>query len=42
MAGSDVTELVFASEEELEKYKLTETATRILKKAFAMQRLRQS
>lgn len=40
VAGSDVTELVFASEEELNKYKLTETATRILKKAFAMERLR--
>jgi len=40
VAGSDVTELVFASEEELGKYKLTETATRILKKAFAMERLR--
>ena len=40
VAGSDVTELVFASEEELDKYKLTETATRILKKAFAMERLR--
>ena len=40
VAGSDVTDLVFASEEELEKYKLTETATRILKKAFAMERSR--
>ncbi len=39
-AGSDVTELVFASEDDLHKYKLTETATRILKKAFAMERLR--
>jgi 8-oxo-dGTP diphosphatase len=40
VAGSDVTDLVFASEEELYKYKLTETATRILKKAFEMDRLR--
>lgn len=40
VAGSDVTELAFASEEELHKYNLTETATRILKKAFAMERLR--
>jgi 8-oxo-dGTP diphosphatase len=40
VAGSDVTDLVFASEEELDKYKLTETATRILKKAFSMERLR--
>jgi 8-oxo-dGTP diphosphatase len=39
-AGSDVTELAWASEDELHKYKLTETATRILKKAFAMERLR--
>jgi 8-oxo-dGTP diphosphatase len=39
-AGSDVTEVEFASEEELGKYNLTETATRILKKAFAMERQR--
>jgi len=42
MAGSDVTDVVFATEEELHKFKLTETATRILKKAFAMDRLRRS
>ena len=42
VAGSDVTDVKFASEEELGKYNLTETATRILKKAFAMQRQRQS
>jgi 8-oxo-dGTP diphosphatase len=41
VAGSDVTDVAFASEEELDKYKLTETATRILKKAFAMERKRQ-
>src|SRR6266403_4423060 len=35
-AGSDVTDVAFAREEELSKYRLTETATRILKKAFAM------
>jgi ADP-ribose pyrophosphatase YjhB (NUDIX family) len=40
MAGSDVTEVASASEEELGEYKLTETATRILKKAFAMERQR--
>jgi len=40
VAGSDVTDVAFASEEELDKYKLTATATRILKKAFAMERLR--
>ncbi len=40
VAGSDVTDLAFASEEELGKYNLTETATRIVKKAFAMERQR--
>ena len=40
VAGSDVTEVAFASEEELGQYGLTETATRILKKAFAMERER--
>jgi len=39
-AGSDVTDVAFASEEELAKFSLTETATRILKKAFAMDRAR--
>jgi ADP-ribose pyrophosphatase YjhB (NUDIX family) len=40
MAGSDVTDVAFASEEELSAYGLTETATRILKKAFAMEQRR--
>ena len=40
VAASDVTDVAFASEEELGKYKLTETATRILRKAFAMERQR--
>ena len=40
-AGSDVTDVAFASEEDLARYNLTETATRILKKAFAMARARQ-
>jgi ADP-ribose pyrophosphatase YjhB (NUDIX family) len=35
-AGSDATDVVFASEDELQKYRLTETATRVIKKAFAM------
>jgi 8-oxo-dGTP diphosphatase len=35
-AGSDVTDVVFATENELGQYHLTETATRVLKKAFAM------
>ena len=41
-AGSDVTEVEFATEEELSKYRLTETATRVLKRAFAMDRARRS
>lgn len=36
VAGSDVTDVAFATEDELSKYSLTETATRVLKKAFAM------
>jgi 8-oxo-dGTP diphosphatase len=39
-AASDVTALVFAAEHELPQYNLTETATRILHKAFAMHRAR--
>jgi ADP-ribose pyrophosphatase YjhB (NUDIX family) len=39
-AGSDVTDLAFAREDELAKFQLTETATRILRKAFAMERAR--
>jgi 8-oxo-dGTP diphosphatase len=39
-AGSDVTDVAFATEDELEKYGLTETATRILRKALAMERAR--
>ena len=35
-AGSDVTDVVFAYEAELPHYRLTETATRVLRKAFAM------
>jgi 8-oxo-dGTP diphosphatase len=41
-AASDVTDVAFASEDELAKYGLTETATRILRKAFAMNRARRS
>jgi ADP-ribose pyrophosphatase YjhB (NUDIX family) len=36
LAGSDVTDVAFSTEDELSKYSLTETATRVLKKAFAM------
>ena len=39
-AGSDVTELALAREEELGKFHLTEAAMRVVKKAFAMQRSR--
>jgi ADP-ribose pyrophosphatase YjhB (NUDIX family) len=39
-AGSDVTDVAFATEDELVNFHLTETATRILKKAFAMARSR--
>jgi 8-oxo-dGTP diphosphatase len=37
-AGSDVTDVAFAREDELDKFHLTETAQRILRKAFAMDR----
>lgn len=39
-AASDVTDVAYAREDELEKYQLTETATRVLKTAFAMFRAR--
>ena len=39
-AGSDVTDLAFAREDELGKFHLTEKATSIVKKAFAMARAR--
>jgi 8-oxo-dGTP diphosphatase len=39
-AGSDVTDVAFAREDELEKFHLTETVTRVLRKAFAMDRER--
>jgi 8-oxo-dGTP diphosphatase len=41
-AGSDVTDVAYAREEELARFRLTETATRVLKKAFAMDRARQA
>ncbi len=40
--GSDVTDVAFAREDELSRFHLTETATRVLKKAFAMDRARQT
>jgi 8-oxo-dGTP diphosphatase len=36
IAGSDVTNLAFATEDELQRFNLTPTAMRIFKKAFAM------
>jgi len=39
-AGSDVTDVALAREEELGRFQLTETATRVLRKAFAMDRER--
>lgn len=36
VAGSDVTDLAFAAEDELSRFNLMPTATRIFKKAFAM------
>jgi len=41
-AGSDVTDLAFAREEDLGKFHLTEKATSIVKKAFAMSHERAS
>lgn len=42
VAASDVTDVAYAREEELEKFGLTPTATRILRKAFAIERTRRS
>ena len=41
-AGSDVTDVAYATEDEFVKYGLTETATRILRKAFAMDHARRA
>lgn len=40
-AGSDVTDVALATEDELPRFHLTETATRVLQKAFAMARVSQ-
>jgi|SRR5882724_12133580 len=42
VAGSDVTELAFATETQLARYNLTPTATRIIRKAFVMAEERRS
>ncbi|HEV3252826.1 MAG TPA: NUDIX hydrolase [Candidatus Acidoferrales bacterium] len=39
-AGSDVTDVAWAGEEELGRFNLTAAATRVLKKAFALSRAR--
>jgi len=39
-AGSDVTDIAYATEGELENFHLTQTATRVLLRAFAMDRER--
>jgi ADP-ribose pyrophosphatase YjhB (NUDIX family) len=38
VAGGDVTDVAWASEDELEKFALTPTATRVIRKAFSMAR----
>ena len=40
VAGSDVTDVAFVGEQDLGQYNLTETAMRILRKAFEMNRAR--
>jgi ADP-ribose pyrophosphatase YjhB (NUDIX family) len=42
LAGSDVTDVAFAREDQLDDFHLTETATRVLRKAFAMDRARRA
>jgi len=39
-AGSDVTDIAYATEAELENFHMTATATRVLRRAFAMDRER--
>ena len=41
-AGSDVTDVAYAKEDELEKFEMTPTAVRVLRRAFAMQRERRT
>jgi ADP-ribose pyrophosphatase YjhB (NUDIX family) len=42
VAASDVTDVAYAREDELNKYALTSTATRVLKRAFEMDRQRRA
>jgi len=41
-SGGDATDVVYVAEEDLPEYQLTEAATRVLRKAFAMDRARRS
>jgi ADP-ribose pyrophosphatase YjhB (NUDIX family) len=41
-AGGDATDVAFASEDELERFQLTETALRVVRKAFRLYRERQA
>jgi 8-oxo-dGTP diphosphatase len=41
-AGSDVTDVAWASEDDLERFSLTPTATRVVRRAFEMARERSS
>lgn len=41
-AGGDATDVAYVSEQDLPRYQLTETATRVLRSAFAMDRNRRS
>jgi len=38
IAGGDVTDVAWAEEDDLEKFALTPTATRVIRKAFSMAR----
>lgn len=42
MAGGDAVDIAYVSEEDLPKFGLTEAATRVLRKAFAMERARRA
>ena len=39
-AGGDATDVAFAAEDELARFELTETATRVIRKAFELYRIR--
>jgi len=39
-AGGDATDVAYVSEEDLPQFQLTEAATRVLRSAFAMERVR--